>query len=143
MYFADAMFDFSKNEFPLRDRWFLDKFMHQSLKAPMIGIGMVSAAALIADRVNRGMLLEYRMRYALVVVAASTALLPISACRFTVVRGVLRATAATPPISSCSIAYLQISRLDIAFPPGILPVRYRYRRLLRFGSQNTPQRHTP
>lgn len=41
---ADAMFDFSKNAFPLRDRWFLDEFMHQTMKALMIGIGMVPAA---------------------------------------------------------------------------------------------------
>jgi membrane-associated PAP2 superfamily phosphatase len=78
IYLADAMFDFAKNEFPLRDHWFLDEFMHQTMKALMIGIGMVPVATLIADRVNGGMLLEYRVRRALVVVAVSAALVPIS-----------------------------------------------------------------
>ncbi|WP_151639309.1 phosphatase PAP2 family protein [Noviherbaspirillum aerium] len=74
---ADAMFDFSKNAFPLRDRWFLDEFMHQTMKALMIGIGMVPAAALIADRINGHMLLENSVRRSLVVVVTSAALVPI------------------------------------------------------------------
>lgn len=74
---ADAMFDFSKNAFPLRDRWFLDEFLHQTMKALMIGIGMVPAAALIADRINGHMLFENSVRRALVVVATSAALVPI------------------------------------------------------------------
>jgi len=78
LYFADAMFDFVKNEFPLRDRWFFDEFMHQTMKALMIGIGMVPVAVLIADSINGGMLLEDRTRRAFVVVAASAALVPIS-----------------------------------------------------------------
>jgi membrane-associated PAP2 superfamily phosphatase len=78
VHLADAMFDFSRNEFPMRDLWFLDEFMHQTMKALMIGIGMVPAVVLIADRVNGYALLEDRMRRVLVVVAASAALVPIS-----------------------------------------------------------------
>lgn len=75
---ADAMFDFARKEFPLRDLWFLNEFMHQVMKALMIGIGMVPAAALVADRVKGCALLECRMRRALVVVAASAALVPVA-----------------------------------------------------------------
>jgi membrane-associated PAP2 superfamily phosphatase len=74
---ADAVFDFSRNEFPLRSHWFFDEFMHHTMKALAIAAGLVPMAALCADWLARRRLLEHDTRKTLMVIAASAVLVPL------------------------------------------------------------------
>lgn len=78
LYLADLMFDAGLGEFPLRDVWFFDEFMHHTMKALMIGVGLAPAAALLADALRGGRLLEARTRRALAVVVGSAVLVPLA-----------------------------------------------------------------
>lgn len=78
LYLADLMFDFSINEFPGRNDWFFDDFMHHTMKALMLGAALVPVVTLIADRVSGQMLLHDTMRRKLVVVIASAIVVPLA-----------------------------------------------------------------
>lgn len=75
---ADAVFDFSANEFPWRSHWFFENVMHHAMRALMIGTGLVPVAALLADRLGGRALFDDKARKRLIVVVASAALVPLA-----------------------------------------------------------------
>jgi membrane-associated PAP2 superfamily phosphatase len=78
LYLADVMFDFDAMGFPWRDHWFFAQFMHHTMKALMVGVGLVPATALLFDSLTGHALLEKRTRSILLVVAGAAILIPLA-----------------------------------------------------------------
>ena len=78
LYLADRMFDFGVNEFPHRNQWFFADFMHHTMKALMVAVGLVPVAALLMDAFNGRQLLDGRTRRRLAVIVAAAVLVPIA-----------------------------------------------------------------
>lgn len=75
---ADAVFDFSENNFPWRENWFFASFMHHEMKAMFMGVGMVPIVSLVADSVLGKTLFDDEIRRRLLVVVASAILVPLA-----------------------------------------------------------------
>lgn len=78
LYFADLLFDFGSNAFPLRTEWLFEHFLHHTMKALMIAVALVPVTMLLADGCNSWQLFDSVTRRKLAVVVASAILVPVA-----------------------------------------------------------------
>lgn len=78
LYFADLIFDFGSNTFPLRTEWFFEHFLHHTMKALMIAVALVPVTMLLADGSSSWQLFDSATRRKLAVVVASAILVPVA-----------------------------------------------------------------
>lgn len=134
LWLADAMYDFSSRNFPLRDSWFAGVLMHRWMKSLFVCLALMPLGILSIDRIMSRSLLTSVGRAEILAVALSAVLIPliisllktasIHACP-----GMSNATAANCRISGYSTGCRSESAPVIAFPPAMHRRRSGYLRL--------------